>query len=322
MEIQLRSSSPLIVGCFYRPPDSQVSAFSDSLDLSFSRLDISRTKVLLVGDFNAKSPSWLSSDCYNAAGLILEPLFLQLGLQQCVSSPTHLSQDGTPGSLLDLALASSPTLVSSVDTHPPLGSSDHLLVFCQLDVHVDRVQRSQGRTIWNYDTADFNLINKVLGSADWSSSLVAADIDSTWSSWQSTFLQSIHNHISSKVIKNFKPKNPYVTPAIAKAIKDKRAAFRLFKKQPSTINREDFKQKRNLVTHLLRKSERAHAATLHRSLRLSPSISSSRDFWQHMKLVQGKVKHTVIPDLIIPASSSVAHLPADKARTLNSFFCQ
>ena len=137
VEIQLRSSSPLIVGCFYRPPDSQVSAFSDSLDLSFSRLDISRTKVLLVGDFNAKSPSWLSSDCYNAAGLILEPLFLQLGLQQCVSSPTHLSPDGTLGSLLDLALASPPSLVSRVDAHPPLGSSDHLLVLCQLDARVD-----------------------------------------------------------------------------------------------------------------------------------------------------------------------------------------
>ena len=113
-----------------------------------------------------------------------------------------------------------------------------------------------------------------------------------------------------------------MTPAIASAIKAKRAAFRLFKKHPSSTSREDFKQKRNLVTHLLRKSERAHATTLHRSLRLSPSPASSRDFWQHMKAVQGKVKHTIIPDLAVPASSSVAHTPADKANTLHAFFCQ
>ena len=228
----------------------------------------------------------------------------------CLIFNSHHS--GTLGSLLDLALVSSPSLVSSVATHPPLGSSDHLLVLCHLDLHMDKGQRSQGRTIWNYDKADFTLINTALHAADWTSCFCAPDVDAALSSWQATFLSVISEHISSKVIKKLKPKNPYVTPTIVKAIKEKRAAFRLLKKQPSLTNRDDFKRKRNLVTHLLRKSERAHAATLHRSLRLFPSPASSRDFWQHMKLLQGKVKRTVIPDLINPTLSSVAHTPDNK----------
>ena len=192
MDIQLRSSGSLLVGCFYRPPNGDASAFAEALESSVNRIDLRHTFVLLVGDFNAKSPSWLSSDGYNAAGRVLEPAFLQLGLHQCVSTPTHITPAGALGSLLDLALVSSPAIVHSVETHPPLGSSDHLVVHCKLDLRAERAQRSQGRTIWNYDNVDFNIVNKALATADWSSSFQAADVDTAWSSWQSTFLSTIN----------------------------------------------------------------------------------------------------------------------------------
>ena len=38
------------------------------------------SNVFVIGDFNAKCPSWLPSDKYKAAGRVLEPLFLQMGL--------------------------------------------------------------------------------------------------------------------------------------------------------------------------------------------------------------------------------------------------
>ena len=38
-----------------------------------------------------------------------------------------------------------------------------------------------------------------------------------------------------------------------------------------------------------------------------------------MKVVQGKVKHTIIPDLTDPSTSAVARSPLEKASLLNSF---
>ena len=67
-------------------------------------------KVLLVGDFNATCPNWYTTDLYNEAGRILEPSFLSLGLQQCLTVPTHLRSDGDLGSLLDLVLTNDPEL--------------------------------------------------------------------------------------------------------------------------------------------------------------------------------------------------------------------
>ena len=123
----------------------------DKISLSDSFSD-----VVVVGDFNATSPAWCATDYYNAAGRLREPVFLQLGLHQCTSSPTHLSPTGDLGALLDVVLVSDADIVTSVSTHPPLGRSGHLAVSCQL-VASKRPQRSSfsGRRIWCYDKADF-----------------------------------------------------------------------------------------------------------------------------------------------------------------------
>ena len=76
------------------------------------------------------------------------------------------------------------------------------------------------------------------------------------------------------------------------------------------------------MTHLMRKCERAYATTSYRASQLSPSPSTSQHFWQHMKVVQGKVKHTIIPDLTDTSTSAVARSPLEKASLLNSFFCE
>ncbi len=76
------------------------------------------------------------------------------------------------------------------------------------------------------------------------------------------------------------------------------------------------------MTHLLRKSERAHAVSLHRSQRLHPSPNTSRDFWRLMKELRGQVKSAVIPNLSDPRSSSIADSPSAKANLLNNLFSE
>ena len=316
------SNRSLIVGCMYRPPASDAQSFAQDLEASLEKINLQRSDVTIIGDFNAKSPSWNPTDSSNAAGRILEPIFLQLGLHQCVTSPTHVLPDGRLGAILDLVLTSNPHLVSSVSTQPPLGTSDHLSLLCKLDLTIARRRPTFSKTIWSYEKADFIELNKVLSNTDWSNAYFAEDVDLALSSWTSTFMSIVNKHIPSKVIKNIKPKNPFVTPVIEAAIKEKRAALRALKKEPTTAHREAFKQSRNRVTHLLRKSERAHATSLYRSKKLHPCSSTSKSFWQHMRVLQGKVKQTAIPDLIKKTTGTIAHTANDKAELLNEFFCQ
>ena len=161
VRIEVRSQSArgsFIVSCLYRPPTADPQALGAALEDSMDKILLSDSfsDVVVVGDFNATSPAWCATDSYNAAGRLLEPVFLQLGLHQCMSTPTHLSSTGNLGALLDVVLVSNAYVVSCVSTHPPLGKSDHLAVSCQL-VASKRSQRlsCSGWRIWCYDKADF-----------------------------------------------------------------------------------------------------------------------------------------------------------------------
>lgn len=320
LEFQTKTNRSLILGCMYRPPASNANSFAQDLEASLEKVDLRCSDVLIVGDFNAKSQSWLPTDSGNAAGHVLEPAFLRLGLHQCVSSPTHLLPDGSLGALLDLVLTSNPSLISSVSTHPPVGSSDHLSLLCQLQLTTPRTERSTCKRIWNYDKADLAKLTKALSEADWTGVSCSPDINTALSSWTTTFMNIVNKHIPSKRLRKITPKNPFVTPIIEAAIKEKRAALRRLKREPSTTNRDTFKQLRNRVTHLLRKSERAHATSLYRASKLQHSPSNSKNFWSHMKTIQGKVKQTVIPVLV--DRNKKATTAGEKAKLLNEFFSE
>ena len=313
------SRSQFVIGCVYRPPSSEVEPFARAMEMTMGNLTDSN--ALVIGDFNAKCPSWLPSDKYNAAGRVLEPLFLQMGLHQCVESPTHFQPDGSLGSLLDLVLTTTPNLISKLSTLPPLGSSDHLCVTCHLNVNPSRSIRSLPKRIWNYEKADVRELNNALANADWNI-VDNSDIDSALSAWNETFLSIVSKFVPSKIIRTIKKKNPFVNKDIETAIKEKHSALRRLKKNPSVENREAFRQKRNLVTHLLRKSERALATTLRRTAMLGTDSSTSHSFWKHMKDIQGKSQRTIIPTLVDPVDGSPRETAHEKASLLNAFFCQ
>ena len=131
IEIQLSGCRSLIFGCLYRPPSSSevdIDEFARCLELSLDSVDFRRSHAILVGDFNATSPTWYSQDNYNAAGRQLEPVIDQLGLYQCVDFPTHLGNDGQLQSLLDLVLVSDRNMHVKTISSAPLGKSDHAIL--------------------------------------------------------------------------------------------------------------------------------------------------------------------------------------------------
>ena len=124
--------------------------------MSVGKLNFKRTELLLVGDLNARCPSWNPSDPLSAAGQMLAPEFLRLGLHQCVSSPTHFLPDSSLGSTLDLVLLSRPSLLGNVSTLQPLSSSDHLSVLCRIHLTPRRSHESAyvGKKLSCFEKAD------------------------------------------------------------------------------------------------------------------------------------------------------------------------
>ena len=199
IEVQLSGCRSLIVGCVYRPPSSSIADINDfarCLELALDNVDHRRFQTVLVGDFNATSPSWCPSDTYNVAGLALEPVFHQLGLSQCVDFPTHLGNDGRLRSLLDLVHVSDRALLWGTSALPPL-KSDHIMLESTLALRVSVNPSALSRRIWLYDNADFEKINKLLSNLDWSAVSTAPDINQAWAAWKNIFMSVIDREVPS-----------------------------------------------------------------------------------------------------------------------------
>ena len=318
-----------VLGCIYRAPSSllsDVDRFAVSLESALDKVDERRSTVVLVGDFNATSPVWNSSDSYNAAGRSLESLFLRLGLHQCVDFPTHLRHDGSLGSLLDLVLVSDRNIVSQVSSLPPIGQSDHVVVQCSLRVRptiappATRLCR-----IWKYDGVDFKKVNSLLQRLDWSPVLRSPSVDKAWHQWKSLFASVVNKHVPSKVIGHVRSRPPWMTSTIASLVREKHIAWRAYKRSRSDEHLLVFRQLRNKVTASLRAAERQHLQSLHRDNRLHHTPSSAQCFWGYVKRMTGKVKGSTILDLEVskPDGSNVAVSHDDaKANALNNFFVE
>ena len=96
--------------------------------------------------------------------------------------------------------------------------------------------------------------------------------------------------------------------------------YRRFKRNPSPELRLQFTRIRNFVTAKLSKAERAHATSLHRKTRVSPSAESSRDFWTFIRQLTGKTRKEPCSILIDPVSQQTVSSGMEKATLLNNYF--
>jgi len=163
-----RRGRALVVGAIYRPPDSTVSSFLDSLR-SQLQVALSRGKpLLLLGDMNIdlSSPNMPGVRRY-------QQLLTELSLHQLVHEPTHLSPRP---SILDHIITNQPDLQSTVRVLSD-SLSDHQPVTCRVPLprvrnkHKTRQIRRWDRTDWNGVCLDFLV-------SDWSAVYEAADVDS------------------------------------------------------------------------------------------------------------------------------------------------
>ena len=116
----MKSSRSLLVGCFYRPPHTNLD-YLNELEMSVTRARNSCKHLWLGGDFNLPGIDWsnnsTSKGCTDKASSDkLLDIAENASLTQMVNSPTRGENT------LDLFFTSNKTLVNRVKVIPPLSS--------------------------------------------------------------------------------------------------------------------------------------------------------------------------------------------------------
>ena len=291
----------LFIGTFYRPPSSTM-AISSLLSLLSNLSSSILSNLILVGDFNVNYVSSSSS-----------PFFLELksfadsySLSQVISDPTHFSHAGTP-SIIDLAFIPS-TFTSNYLILPPLSSSDHnaILLSVFLPFSLFRPFKPSRRRIWLYNKADLNAINTFLSSIPWNS-VLTSDLDSSWLTFKSLFLQVMRICIPSKLLPH-SPLPPWINRSLISKIRLRQRLFLKAKSSSSPTLIRSYRSLRNSISSSLKKSK---ASFFH-----SLSHSSPSKFWSFVKSLRRS--SSSIPPLC--SNGLCFQSDADKANCLNSFF--
>ena len=306
---------------------SDVGNFTSLLEQSLERVNISKNMVVILGDFNATSPTWTCGvDQYNTAGKSLEPLALRYNLKQCVDFPTHIRHDGSLGSTLDLCFTNNVQAIRKVTSLPPLGQSDHTMVGCSIDLSPVKSQPVHPkRRVFLYDNVDLALVNEELSAINWSGISAASSIDTAWHRWKSLFFSVVDKHIPSKLVGAPKNKPPWLDKPLKVQIRQKHLAWKEYKRTRSVESLSNFRLIRNKVTKSLRLAEKQYLLSLHRNTRNTHSPTSARHFWNHIKLLTGQHRKATIPDLQTTNPDGTTNVFSDdqaKADLLNAFFAQ
>ena len=193
----------IIISSLYRSP-SQNSEEFESFLTNFEHLlsDINARKPsvsVILGDFNARSTSWWSSDIDSLEGSKLFSLSALNGFHQIISEPTHVQRNSS--SCIHLIFNDQPSLVINNGVHASLHPScHHQIIHCTFNLRIVYPPPYQ-RLLWNCKKADVSKIQKALQLVNWDRLLDNKNVDSQ---------VLILNDIILNIFRNFVP-NKYVT---------------------------------------------------------------------------------------------------------------
>ena len=285
----------------YRPPNSPSDLFQD-LFLYLQGLDTTHfSNYILLGDFNVnfcnpKHPLYLN--LYN--------IFSSFGLTQVVSEPTHTCSNGNT-SLIDLIAMSSPSLLQSCVTVPPLCNSDHLgLLLHSHWRHSKPSADCSARTIWLYEHADWPRVRDLIEETEWSS-LTTDDVDISWENWQQRFLEIMKECIPQKVLP---PRRnlPWLNKNLVQLMRKRNMLFSRAKRSCRNSDFEKYKRMRNRVVSQLCEAKSRFFNTI--------NPHNAKKFWKAVKYLNKT--HNSIP--VLCDGNSEARSDGDKAEMLGDFF--
>ncbi|MCG7881047.1 MAG: hypothetical protein JAY96_05605 [Candidatus Thiodiazotropha endolucinida] len=307
LEITLKAKS-LLLGLFYRPPNSPACTLDDietSIDLAF---DSNIQNIIVTGDLNL---NYLNESCRRK----IHSLFRPYDLKQLIQEPTHFTESSS--SLIDLVA----TNVESSVIYSGVGESvlDQTVRYhCPIFVVFNFSKYKQPcfkRKIWKYESGDYILLNQLIHDFDWST-VEHEDINVYAENFTKQVLNFCDRTIPNKTVTIRPSDPPWVTNVLRNSIRKRKRAHKVAKRINTPESWRKFRKLRNNSINILRKSKQDYKDKL--AEKIDSNSLSSKDWWKTFKSLINKSKLNTIPP--INYNGRVINLPCDKANLFNNFF--
>ncbi|MCG8047724.1 MAG: reverse transcriptase domain-containing protein [Candidatus Thiodiazotropha endolucinida] len=298
----------ILFGLFYRPPNSDAQHYyriEDSLALA---TDTGISNIIVTGDFNynflnSRTKRKINSFC------------TQFSLHQVINQPTHFTEHSS--SFIDIILVNNKEQLILSGVGEPFLSQDtryHCPVFGILKFAKPKSKVFE-REIWNYNNGNYDLLREKAALVDWES-LHDNNIDTYACNIQSTILSLAKECIPFKKIKIRPFDPPWLNAILKRKIRKRKRAYKKAKRTNQERHWTKFKNLRNEVTDLLRKSKQSYFDKI--AEKLTSKSLSPKDWWATLKTFITTTYKSSIPPL--ESNGHVFTDEHDKANLFNNFF--
>ena len=266
-------------------------------------------KVFIAGDFNLHSVEWLPQPTNTPIRIhkLFTDSFQELGLDQLITSPTHIK-----GKTLDLLLTNQSSLVSDVEVHssPLLCKSDHSVISFKVKA-TKVIKRCPKRRIYNFKKANWNSLNNDISSVPWYGLIDSREPEVAWYNFKTILHALIDKNIPKITVKNnFSP--PWFDSECFSAFRKKDRAHSQFKESNTFTNELRWKVKRRDFKNTCNAKMRDN---LYNSE--DPALITKK-FWSHVKSFS---KSHRLPECM-HLNDTFRNSPKDKAELFNNYFYQ
>ena len=290
--------SNVVVGCFYRPPQSGIQPLNDVFACIEGMLSCKQF-IIACGDFNidmldARKP-------YTSS---LQQFISNYNLIQPICEPTRLSTSST--SILDLFLASSNTPVISSGVIDVF-ISDHLPIYLTVSWLSPKCPTKSiyRRSFKHFDP---NLFDNEVARLPWSVLDVFDEVDDKLLVFNSLLNDVLSLHAPLKSIRTKKHPAPWITKSVCDEMDRRNKLLRRFRSTKSNSDCKDFTAQRNRVVTLQRQAKKQYFHSLI-SRNSNPAV-----LWKTLR--------SVVPSSAAsPATPCLSeHEVMSLANSLNSYF--
>ena len=278
-ELSLPKTKKILIGAIYKPPDSNASTFTESLEKILSNFTTNETETILLGDFN------FNYMAPNSATKNFKRLTNLYQLKQLITKPTRITEDSR--TLIDLFLTSRPELYET--SVIPVGYSDHCAIVGIRKLHRVKPPPPRLVDIRNYKNYDTALFKDDLQHVPWDipeQDKAFETPDEVRNSFRDHFLTVADKHAPVVTCRVRGKTLPWLTPEIKNLMQEREHFHEKAIRTKKEIHWSSYKRLRNAVTLKLRKEKSRYYST-----RLSED-QNSKEMWKTLNKILPKKPKT------------------------------
>ena len=243
----------VVIGTFYRPPNTDITTYTDNLNQILSKIKNERKMCLLLGDFNIDLLKYQQHDhTKDFLDNIFTNTFFPL-----ITKPTRITEYSA--TLIDNIFCNSVTQLNAINGILETDISDHLPIFTIIASNIRKKQTTNSSyKRFITDNGKQNLAD-ILNGYDWTDIVNEPDVQTSYTRFLSVLQKSYNDSFPLQEVKQKQiPKKPWLTKSLIQSIKRKNKLYKLYRTRPTVYNTTHYKQYRATLQKSLRLAEKLH----------------------------------------------------------------